>query len=190
MRLGYGIMRLGRLALAAAWLVQAPATAVARNVPLTCPENYTVHEGLNTDFPVDGVGRAFIVVPPERMTGPAPVWVPLTGTVESTHDNLYVPRSGMNAALAKAGFMVIAPVRECAAQNPDQSAGSCNGPGIGGWNWRPWHDGRARSADGARWQHDAGPTRRSSRRWCCASGPSGSSTTAASTLAEFRRAAR
>jgi hypothetical protein len=44
--------------------------------------------------------RAFVVVPPARQNAPAPVWVPLTGTVESTDDNLHVERSGANALMA------------------------------------------------------------------------------------------
>ena len=132
-------------------------TTAAQSREFACPANFKVHSGLNTGFPAGGKSRAFIVVPPDRAGEPAPVWVPLTGTVESTHDNLYSARSGQNALLAKAGFMVIGPVRECAAQNADQSAGVCNGPGIEGWNWRPWTEGRAVGPEGRRWADQAGP---------------------------------
>ena len=122
-----------------------------------CPDGFTVHEGLNTDFPFAGAKRAFWVYPPSDTTKPAPVWVPLTGTVESTNDNLTVPRSGANALMEQKGYMVIGPVRQCADQNPALKAGACNGVGVDGWNWRPWNEGRAAGAAGDRWTQDAGP---------------------------------
>ena len=122
-----------------------------------CPDGFTVHEGLNTDFPFAGAKRAFWVYPPSDTTKPAPVWVPLTGTVESTNDNLTVPRSGANALMEQKGYMVIGPVRQCADQNPALKAGACNGVGVDGWNWRPWNEGRAAGAAGDRWKQDAGP---------------------------------
>jgi hypothetical protein len=76
--------------------------------------------------------------------------------VESTDDNLYVARSGANARLADHGFMVIGPVRECADQDPKLEAGVCNGPGHDGWNWNPWHEGRAPGAAGDRYKTDQG----------------------------------
>jgi poly(3-hydroxybutyrate) depolymerase len=126
----------------------------------SCPGNYRVKPGLNVDFPIDGAKRAFVVVPPAARTRPAPVWVPLTGTVESTNDNLHVARSGANALMAEQGFMVIGPVRECANQDPDLRAGPCNGPGINGWNWRPWTEGRAAGPAGERWKNEEGPDSR------------------------------
>ena len=125
-----------------------------------CPDGYRVHAGLNTDFPSDGAKRAFIVVPPKNTDGPAPVWVPLTGSVESTDDNLHVQRSGANAELAEHGFMVIGPIRECANQDPDVRGGTCNGPGHDGWTWNPWHEGRAPGAAGDRFKNDEGPDSR------------------------------
>ena len=62
--------------------------------------------------------------------------------------------------MADKGFMVIGPIRECANQDPDLRAGVCNGPGVEGWNWRPWTEGRARGAGGDRWQNDEGPDSR------------------------------
>ena len=121
-----------------------------------CPGDYQVKAGLNVGFPIDGKMRAFVVVPPAKIEKPVPVWVPLTGTVESTNDNLHVARSGANALLADEGFMVIGPVRECANQDPDLRAGACNGPGIDGWNWRPWTEGRAGGPAGERWKNDEG----------------------------------
>ena len=145
------------LVAAACFLTFAP---LARAEVWTCPEGYQVHAGLNTDFPSDGAKRAFIVVPPQHAEGPAPVWVPLTGSVESTHDNLAVERSGANAKLAEHGFMVIGPVRECANQDPDLSSGACNGPGHAGWTWNPWHEGRAPGPAGEPFKTDEGPDSR------------------------------
>ena len=125
-----------------------------------CPDGFTPREGLNTDFASDGALRAFVVIPPAESRRPIPTWVPLTGTVEATNDNLHVLRSGQNAALANSGFMVIAPVRRCAEQDPDYRGDACNGPGHDGWNWTPWNDGRAPTAEGDRWRNDAGPDAR------------------------------
>jgi len=126
----------------------------------TCPAGYQVKPGLNVDFPSDGKMRAFIVVPPADVSKPAPVWVPLTGSVESTNDNLHVARSGANALLAGQRYMVIGPVRDCANQDPDLGAGICNGPGIDGWNWRPWAEGRAAQPSGEQFKTDEGPDSR------------------------------
>ena len=125
-----------------------------------CPDGYQVKPGLNTDFPSDGKMRAFIVAPPAESAKAVPVWVSLTGPVESTNDNLHVARSGANALMADKGFMVLGPVRECADQDPDLRGGLCNGPGMDGWNWRPWTEGRAGGAQGDRWKNDDGPDSR------------------------------
>jgi poly(3-hydroxybutyrate) depolymerase len=122
-----------------------------------CPGGYEVKAGLNTGFPSGGLSRAFIVVPPTGATGPAPVWVSMSGTVESANANLFSDRSGANAKLAQHGYMVIGPVRQCASENPDIGFKECDGPGSDGWNWKPWNDGRAASAAGDRWKADAGP---------------------------------
>jgi poly(3-hydroxybutyrate) depolymerase len=125
-----------------------------------CPDGYDVKDGLNINFPSDGMMRAFVVVPPKGATGPAPVWVPLSGTVESANANLNVERSGANARLADHGFMVIGPIRQCANQDPDVGFAQCDGPGSNGWNWKPWNDGRAANAEGEKWKTDAGPDSR------------------------------
>lgn len=122
-----------------------------------CPKGYEPKAGLNTDFESDGKKRAFVVVPPRGAKGAAAVWVPMVGTVEATNWNLYVPRSGSNAKLADAGYMVIAPVRDCAGQDPKLAAGPCNGPGRDGWTWNPWNEGRSPDAAGDRFKSDAGP---------------------------------
>ncbi|HZZ33620.1 MAG TPA: hypothetical protein VFE10_16690, partial [Phenylobacterium sp.] len=121
-----------------------------------CPDGYVVHAGLNVDFPHAGARRAFLVYPPEGATGPAPVFVPLTGSVESTTDNLTVARSGATSLMAKQGFLVIGPVRECAIQDPGLKAGACNGPGHDGWTWNPWHEGRAAGPAGDPFKTDEG----------------------------------
>ncbi len=123
----------------------------------SCPPGFSVHAGLNTGFRVGGLDRSFWVYPPEGARGPAPVWVPLTGTVESTDDNLTVPRSGANALLARQGIMVIGPVRQCAHGDPAYRGPACDGPGEDGWAWRPWHEGRQPGPAGERWKTQAGP---------------------------------
>lgn len=74
--------------------VAAPQDAEQAGDFWSCPDAYEVKEGLNTNFPSGGMMRAFIVVPPKNATGPAPVWVPTSGTVESANANLFVERSG------------------------------------------------------------------------------------------------
>lgn len=125
-----------------------------------CPDGFEVKEGLNTNFPSDGIMRAFVVVPPKNAAGAAPVWMPLSGTVESANANINVARSGGNALMANEGFMVIGPVRQCANQNPDIGFKECDGVGSNGWNWKPWNDGRAGNAEGEKWKTDAGPDSR------------------------------
>jgi poly(3-hydroxybutyrate) depolymerase len=145
-----------RYALAALALIAAPAQAAA--LKGECPAGYQVKEGLNTDFPHAGMSRAFFVHPAKGVADPAPVWVPLTGTMESTFANLNVARSGANAQMATRGFTVVAPIRQCAKQDPNLSSGNnCNGPGSNGWNWEPWNEGRAGSPAGDRWKNDEGP---------------------------------
>src|SRR5580698_1954726 len=147
-------------ALLANTAVNAAGAGAAKVVAGECPDHYRVTPGLNVDFPIDETHRAFVGVPPADLSGPIPVWVPLTGTVESTNDNLHVARSGANALMAEQAFMVVGPVRECANQDPDLRAGPCNGPGIDGWNWRPWTEGRAAGVSGERWKNDEGPDSR------------------------------
>lgn len=144
----------GLLALAATLV--APAVASAK-VKWECPDNYQVKAGLNVDFPHKGEKRAFIVYPPADTSKAAPVWVPLTGSVESTNANLTVPRSGANSLMAEKGYMVIGPVRKCADQDPTLGGGVCNGPGSNGWNWNPWREGRSGGPAGEPWKTDEGP---------------------------------
>jgi poly(3-hydroxybutyrate) depolymerase len=138
-------------------LLALPSASVAATVRWGCPDNYQVHEGLNVDFPHEGIKRSFWVYPPTDGASPAPVWMPLTGTVESTNANLTVSRSGANALMARQGFMVIGPVRQCADGDPAYTGARCNGRGSDGWIWRPWNEGRAANANGEQWKQDAGP---------------------------------
>lgn len=147
-------------ALATSVLLTAPQSRAADwSVDWQCPAGYEVQPGLNINFPHEGMLRAFVVHPPQIGDGPAPVWVPLTGTVESTNANLTVPRSGANAQLSDHGFMVIGPVRHCADQDPDFGATpqNCNRAGSDGWNWDPWFEGRAANEAGEQWKNVEGP---------------------------------
>jgi poly(3-hydroxybutyrate) depolymerase len=139
--------------------VLAPAAASQQADPFwTCPDGYQVKPGLNTDFPHGGARRAFTVIPPQTAgDGPFPVWVPLSGTVESANANLYRDGSGANARLAGEGFFVISPIRQCADQDPDIGLRQCDGPGSDGWNWKPWNDGRSAGAEGDKWLNEEGP---------------------------------
>lgn len=140
--------------LLASLAMAVPAAAATR---YECPDGYQVKAGLNVDFPHKGERRAFVVVPPKDLSKPLPVWVPLTGTVESTNANLEIPRSGANARLAEAGFLVVGAVRQCSDQDPNASGAVCNGPGADGWNWKPWREGRAAGPTGDKWKQDEGP---------------------------------
>ncbi len=146
------------MAVLAALTALGPSTqAEAGALKGDCPDGYVVKAGLNTDFPHNGEKRAFLVYPPEGSMGPAPVFVPLTGSVESTLDNLTAARSGATSLMAKLGFLIVGPVRQCANQDPNLKAGVCNGPGHDGWNWNPWREGRAPGLVGDRFKTDEGP---------------------------------
>jgi poly(3-hydroxybutyrate) depolymerase len=149
--------RIAAIAAVSALLSLPAANAQAQALKGDCPAGYQPKEGLNRDFPHKGEMRAFVVVPPKAARGPAPLWVPLTGTVEATEQNLRTPRSGANALMADQGFMVIGPVRHCSNQDPNDRSQACNGPGKDGWNWMPWREGRAASPAGDKWKQDAGP---------------------------------
>jgi poly(3-hydroxybutyrate) depolymerase len=149
-----------RLLLALLLALGWSAAHAAPKVKWECPDGYQVKAGLNLDFPFEGEKRAFVVYPPTTGAGPAPVWVPLTGSVESTNANLTVGRSGANSLMAEKGFVVIGPVRACANQDPTLGGGVCNGPGHDGWNWNPWREGRAAGVAGDKWKNDEGPDSR------------------------------
>src|ERR1700722_18416154 len=155
-----GAVQMIRILISALMVFGAFAGPAAAAVAWQCPDGYQVHEGLNVDFPHKGLKRSFWVYPPREDASPAPVWVPLTGTVESTNDNLTSARSGANALMAQQGFMVIGPVRQCAEGDPAYSGPRCNGLGADGWIWKPWNEGRAPDAGGDKWkQNDSTDTR-------------------------------
>jgi hypothetical protein len=107
----------------------------------SCPEGYEVKPGFNMDFPSADLMRAFYVIPPADTTKPMAVWVPLTGTEESTQQNLEVLRSGNNQAVAEGGYMVLGPVRICANQDPMVTNQRCSGAGPEPYMYIPWRDG-------------------------------------------------
>lgn len=156
----FALCALGVLAAGLAGCVSPEQVAGSAAATWSCPAGFEVKEGLNTNFPSDGMMRAFVVVPAKGVSGPAPAWVPLSGTVESANANLNVPRSGANALMADQGFTVIGPVRQCASQDPDIGFKECDGVGSNGWNWKPWNDGRAAGPEGEKWKSDAGPDSR------------------------------
>jgi poly(3-hydroxybutyrate) depolymerase len=121
----------------------APAAPGGELLEGSCPADYKVEPGLNTDFPSAGLMRAFYLVPPSDTTTPMPVWVPLTGTQESTQQNMEVLRSGNNQALAEYGYMVLGPVRICANQDPTLTSAGCSGNGPPPYMYIPWRDGAA-----------------------------------------------
>jgi poly(3-hydroxybutyrate) depolymerase len=113
----------------------------------SCPENYKLEVGFNRDFPSAGLMRAFYVIPPPDTSKPMAVWVPLTGTEESTQQNLEVLRSGNNKAVAEGGYMVLGPVRICANQDPMVTNQGCSGAGPEPYMYIPWRDGASQRQD-------------------------------------------
>ncbi len=128
-------------------------------LPGSCPNGYVVQPGLNTNFLSGGVNRAFVLNLPTDVSTRRPVWVPLTGPVESTNENL--DARGGNRLMTSEGFIVIGPVRKCAGQDPNGastsvSGGACNQAGSGGWVWNAWNDGRVFGVVGDVWKTNEG----------------------------------
>ena len=126
----------------------------------SCPAGFTPRVGVNQGFMHNGVARGFVLGAPANLSTPRPVFVSLTGSVESTNENLNA--RGGTLALTNNGFLVIGPVRRCAGQDPNGSGtgvngGTCNQTGTNGWNWNPWNEGRAFNAAGEQWKTNAGP---------------------------------
>lgn len=115
--------------------------------------------GVNTGFPTPTGERAFSLNLPDDLQTPRPVWVPLTGSVESTNENL--DARGGNRKLTEHGYIVIGPVRRCAGSvsgaGTAENGGACNTAGSGGWTWNPWNEGRVFGPAGDPWKSDAGP---------------------------------
>jgi poly(3-hydroxybutyrate) depolymerase len=135
----------------------AAAPAADDKLAGECPEGFEPSEGANTGFPHENAMRQFVVVPPAETDGLIPVFVSLTGTVESTNQNL--GDRGDTRKLAEQGWLVLGPVRACST-GPDDASSSCNGAGRDGWNWLPWNEGAAQGASGEKWYQDVGPDAR------------------------------
>lgn len=124
-----------------------------------CPGNFEPMPGVNTGFPTPTGDRSFSLNLPKDAQTPRPVWVPLTGSVESTNENL--DARGGNRKLTEQGYIVIGPVRRCAGSvsgaGTADNGGACNMAGSGGWTWNPWNEGRVFGPAGDPWKTDAGP---------------------------------
>lgn len=124
-----------------------------------CPDDFVPKPGVNTAFPTPTGMRSFSLNLPADTSTPRPVWVPLTGSVESTNENL--DARGGNRKLTASGAIVIGPVRRCAGSvdgaGTSDNGGACNMAGSGGWNWNPWNEGRTFGAAGDPWKRDEGP---------------------------------
>ncbi|MBB6093483.1 outer membrane protein assembly factor BamB/poly(3-hydroxybutyrate) depolymerase [Povalibacter uvarum] len=129
-------------------------------LPGSCPSGFTAQAGVNQGFMHNGVARGFVLNVPANTSTPRPVFVSLTGSVESTNENLGA--RGGTSALTSDGFLVIGPVRRCAGQDPNGSGtsvngGTCNQAGTGGWTWNPWNEGRVFATAGDPWKTAEGP---------------------------------
>ncbi len=137
-----------------------PVTLPTGSMAGICPSNFTPRPGVNQGFIHNGVTRGFVLYVPEDLTTPRPVFTSLTGSVESTNENLGA--RGGAGALTSDGFIIVGPVRRCAGQNPDgggtsTNGGICNQGGTGGWTWNPWNEGRVFGAAGDPWKTAEGP---------------------------------
>jgi hypothetical protein len=135
-----------------------PGASESNELAGECPEGFMPKEGENTGFPDPSGMRQFVVVPPSApspggMDAPYPLFISLTGTVESTNQNL--TNRGNTSKLAEKGWIVVGPVRQCSS-NADDASSACNGTGSDGWQWRPWNEGAA-AGSGQKWYQEAGP---------------------------------
>jgi hypothetical protein len=140
-------------AMGAAGMTAAVGEGMMPGPPLEgmCPAGFAKPQmGENVDFPHNDVMRQFLVFLPEDMSTPRPVFVALTGTVEST-EGFTVTNSGLSE-LTQKGWVVLAPVRACSTDAADASQ-SCNGTGSNGWGWRPWNEG----SSSPMWRQEVGP---------------------------------
>jgi outer membrane protein assembly factor BamB len=116
----------------------------------SCPAGFSPAPGLNTGFPTDAGARDFHVLPATTGTGPRPVFVALTGTVES--EEQFLANSRIDELPAQ-GWTVIAPVRNCVTQG--HSCSATPPPSMDGRTWEPWFDG-APAGNETYWR-DEGP---------------------------------
>ena len=112
----------------------ATATATESSVALqgSCPDGFEPQVGENHGFPSDGVERWFHVLPPNDVATPRPLFVSLTGTVQSELG--FAAQSGLDQLPAD-GWIVAAPVRTCS-----QNQTNCAQIGTDGRLWEPWFD--------------------------------------------------
>ncbi len=98
-----------------------------------CPVGFTPRSGENVGFPSDGVDREFHVMLPDDLEEPRPLFVSLTGTVQSELG--FAAQSELDL-LPEEGWIVAVPVRTCS-----QNGTPCAGIGTDGRIWEPWWDG-------------------------------------------------
>ncbi len=110
--------------------LDAPATTLLEGA---CPTGFSPAVGQNDGFPSGGVGRRFHALAPEAPSEGVPVFVSLTGTVQSELD---FARQAALDQLPAAGWLVLAPVRTCS-----QNGTNCAQLGSDGRIWEPWFDG-------------------------------------------------
>lgn len=117
----------------------------------TCPSGVNpIISGLNTGFPTAAGTRDFHILPAtDGSSGPRPVFVSLTGTVEPEMNFL---RDSELEHLPEQGWTVIVPIRNCITRGH-----SCAGTPISGdgRTWEPWFDGAA--AGNVQFHTDEGP---------------------------------
>lgn len=103
-------------------------------VPLegSCPAGFEPQAGENLGFPSDEVERWFHVLLPADLSSPRPVFVSLTGTVQTELG--FAAQSGVDQ-LPDDGWIVVAPVRTCS-----QNGTNCAQIGSDGRLWEPWFD--------------------------------------------------
>lgn len=112
----------------------------------SCPAGFAPAPGANPGFPSDGVERSFHLFLPDDVDGPRPLFVSLTGTVQSELG--FAQQSGLDQ-LPASGWILAAPVRTCS-----QRATNCAQVGSDGRIWEPWYDGTTRPSN------DEGPDAR------------------------------
>jgi outer membrane protein assembly factor BamB len=106
----------------------------------SCPSAFTPQDGLNTGFMSDGYSRSFRILPATTGTGPRPVFVSLTGTAELETDFM---SATFIDQLPSQGFIVISPVRICAANGTNSVCAAGTVTTQDGRTWEPWFDGVA-----------------------------------------------
>jgi hypothetical protein len=128
---------------AAAPTTAVPSTPVTGPLMGSCPAGYMPKPGMNTMFPGPKGPRNFILTTPASATGPSPLFLALTGTLQDEAG--FVAQSGLGQ-LTASGWIIVSPVRSCA-----QESRNCNQMGMDGRVWEPWFDGTIPPSN------DAGP---------------------------------